>query len=303
MKKSLLILTIAITVAVTGFSFKPAQLPPTKPQQLVEITTIYGSIIIKLYNETPLHRDNFIKHVQEGFYDSLLFHLAIPKLIIQAGDPRSKYPKAGDRYGNLGTFTGVPQEIKKQLYHKRGALGAPNNLNNVKESDAYMFYIVQGDKFTTENLNTILNTNNLKAKQAMLNAYMQSDSVKAKMDDYKLRGDTEGLHKYLLAQEKTLEDMYAPHEFSFTEEQAWQYIRVGGAPHLDGQFTVFGEVIYGMNVVDSIASLERDANNRPLKDIRLKARLLERKKPAAKPSKPVAKPASKSTPKPAVKKH
>jgi cyclophilin family peptidyl-prolyl cis-trans isomerase len=283
MRKSRFIILGAIIAAIITVSFKPTQ-TPVKPEQLVEIRTTYGTIIIKLYNETPLHRDNFIKNVREGFYDSLLFHLAVPELIIQGGDPRSKYANPGDRFGNLGTAEGVPMEIKKELYHKRGALAAPKNLANQYESDAYQFYIVQGKTFSADDLLTIQTENNVQGKQAVLNSLMQSDSVKAKVDDFKLRGDKDGLHTYLVSLETVLNEIFLPLEFTFPSYQVREYLKVGGAPHLDGRFTVFGEVVQGIDVVDRIAALPRDENNRPLKDVRMRVRLLNQPKAIPKPA-------------------
>lgn len=187
---------------------------------MVMIETTEGPIQVLLYEETPVHRDNFIKLVESGTYDGLLFHRVIEGFMIQAGDPKSRDAKPGQRLGDGTLGYTLPAEIVPHLYHKRGALCAArqgDDVNPKRESSASQFYIVQGTVFSLDNLKAI--------------------------------GDR--FHK------------------KFSEEQINTYTTVGGAPHLDGDYTVFGEVIEGMDVVDAIAKIERDGNDRPIKDIRI----------------------------------
>lgn len=197
-----------------------------KPEQLVKISTQYGDMIIKLYNGTPLHRDNFIKLVQEGFYDSLLFHRVINGFMIQGGDPQSKNAMPGQMLGNGGPGYTIPAEFRKEYFHKKGALAAAregDQVNPEKRSSGSQFYIVQGRTFTNMQLNQM--------EQQMMRR--------------------------------------------IPWEQKEVYMKVGGTPHLDGNYTVFGEVISGMEVIDKIAAVKTDRNNRPVEDVRMTITLLD----------------------------
>jgi peptidyl-prolyl cis-trans isomerase B (cyclophilin B) len=197
-----------------------------KPEQLVKISTEYGDMVIKLYNGTPLHRDNFIKLVKEHYYDSLLFHRVINGFMIQGGDPQSKHAQPGQMLGNGGPGYTVPAEFRKEYFHKKGALAAarePDQVNPQKASSGSQFYIVQGRTFTNMELNQM--------EQQMM------------------------------------------HRIPWEQKEV--YMKVGGTPHLDGNYTVFGEVISGMEVIDKIAAVQTDRNNRPVKDVRMTITLLD----------------------------
>ncbi|MDR1758684.1 MAG: peptidylprolyl isomerase [Bacteroidales bacterium] len=202
---------------------------PKQDMTKILLETSLGNITIALYNETPLHRDNFIKLVKEHYYDGLLFHRVIPQFMIQGGDPSSKNAPAGQPLGQGGPGYTIPAEIQPTLYHKRGAVAAArmgDQVNPTKASSGSQFYIVDGRVFPTEQL------------------------------------------------EKTRTATGAP----FTNEQKNVYSTIGGAPHLDGAYTVFGEVISGMDVVDKIAAQPKDRMDRPQKDIVIrKATILENK--------------------------
>jgi cyclophilin family peptidyl-prolyl cis-trans isomerase len=244
-------------------------------EQKVQITTAYGKIIIKLYNETPLHRDNFLKLVSTGFYDSLLFHRVIKDFVVQGGDPLSKNAKPNDVLGITDNGKRVPSELNPKFYHKRGVIAAARDDNPLAESSSSMFHIVQGRIFTTKELNEIENTYNVNAKKKLLAAIMESDSVKARLNDFALRGDKEGLKKYMLEQQIVLDKQYEPYEFKFSPTQIIDYLQIGGAPHLDRTYTVFGEVISGMEIIDKIASLPVNKDYRPTTDIRMKIKILK----------------------------
>ncbi|MBX2938856.1 MAG: peptidylprolyl isomerase [Ferruginibacter sp.] len=184
----------------------------------VQISTDSGTIVVKLYDETPLHRDNFIKLVRQGFYDSLLFHRVIPEFMIQGGDPTSKNAQPGTMLGGGGgNMERIPAEFHPNLYHKKGALAAARDNNPAKASSACQFYLVQGKKFTDGELSMIATRT----------------------------GKT------------------------FSDEQRKMYTTVGGTPFLDQDYTVFGEIESGLEVVDKIVSAQKDGANRPLTDIRM----------------------------------
>jgi peptidyl-prolyl cis-trans isomerase B (cyclophilin B) len=185
-----------------------------------EIVTNYGKITVMLYDGTPLHRDNFIKLVNNKTYDSLLFHRVIWGFMIQAGDPMSKYASDTAMLGDGDLGYTVPAEIMPdKYYHKRGALAAARDENPTKASSACQFYIVQG-------------------KIANDSTFIKS---KIRTDGY----ETPEAHKQV-------------------------YRTEGGVPHLDSRYTVFGEVVKGMNVVDKIAAVDTDKNDRPKKNVRIK---------------------------------
>ncbi len=199
-----------------------------KPQALqrVKIETDFGTMVIKLYNKTPLHRDNFIKLVKQHFYDSLLFHRVVNGFMIQGGDPDSKHAKPGVQLGEGGLKYTIPAEFDTALFHKKGALAAAregDDVNPKKKSSSTQFYIVEGKTFTDE----------------------QMDAMEKKLS------------------------------IKIPENHRKIYRTVGGAPFLDMNYTVFGEVESGLNVIDKIANVPKDENNRPLQNIRMKITLLK----------------------------
>lgn len=192
---------------------------------LVEIETEYGNMLVKLYDDTPLHQDNFSKLVEKGFYDGLLFHRIIEGFMIQGGDPKSKNAKPDQPLGGGGPGYQIPAEIKDSLIHVKGALAAArqgDQVNPKKKSSGSQFYIVQGKPLTEEQLRQI-------------------ESQKG---------------------------------IQYTKEQRDAYLKIGGTPFLDGQYTVFGEVIEGLDVIDKIASVPTGPNDRPMKDVKFKIRII-----------------------------
>lgn len=223
MKNILLIISLfAICVGVKGQTMKG----DVRPEVLIETTM--GNIRVELYNETPFHRDNFLKLIREDhFYDSLLFHRVIPDFMIQGGDPSSKNAPKGAMLGEHSLGYTLPAEIRlPQIFHKRGALAAarePDDVNPKHESSSTQFYIVYGRRQGEKGLQ------------------------RGRENLEKLFGDS-------IRMTKEMEDVYTT---------------VGGTPHLDGAYTVFGQVVEGMDVVDRIQHVERDTNDRPLEDVRI----------------------------------
>ncbi|MFB6455693.1 peptidylprolyl isomerase [Chitinophaga sp. Hz27] len=212
MKKLLLLITL---LSLAGFS--------QAKNRKAKIITPYGTMIVKLYDQTPKHRDNFIKLTRHHFYDSTLFHRVIKNFMIQGGDPDSKRAKAGQELGNGDVGYTIPAEFELDLFHRKGALAAAREDRPDKASSGCQFYIVQGKVFTDEQLDKV---------------------EKTRLGGRKIPVDQREIYK--------------------TE---------GGAPHLDQSYTVFGQVIKGMDVIDKIAAEKTDSHDRPVKDIPMKIRL------------------------------
>ncbi len=243
---------------------------------IIVIKTTYGIIKIKLYDETPLHRDNFIKLVKQHYFDSLLFHRVIHTFMIQGGDPESKHAQPGQMLGNGGPAYTIPAEFVPSLIHKRGALAAAredDRINPTKASSGSQFYIVQGKVFTNQQLDMMETQINQNLKYQLLGNLMTTPEyiwMKTKIDSLMKLGNQTAIQEFIKQQDPIAEKELNKHgRFKFSVEQRKIYTTIGGAPHLDGSYTVFGEVIEGMYVVDSIASVKADQNNRPLKDIRM----------------------------------
>lgn len=227
MKKITLITSIFTLFFLLVNLFVFSQEKSKSDGKIIIISTQMGDIKLKLYDETPLHRDNFIKLVTEHYFDSTLFHRVINNFMIQGGDPDSKRATAGAMLGNGGPSYTIPAEFVPTLIHKKGVLAAAREgdmVNPQKASSGSQFYIVQGKVFTTDELE-------------MLSKRM---------------GKT------------------------FTPDQIKTYTTIGGTPHLDGSYTVFGEVISGWDVIDKIAAVATDQNNRPKEDIRMFVKFAEK---------------------------
>ncbi|NIG52715.1 peptidylprolyl isomerase [Chitinophaga sp. Cy-1792] len=212
MKKLLLLITFLSLAAFTQAKNRKAK-----------IITPYGTMIVKLYDQTPKHRDNFIKLTRHHFYDSTLFHRVIKNFMIQGGDPDSKHAKPGQELGNGDVGYTIPAEFELDLFHRKGALAAARDNRPDKASSGCQFYIVQGKVFTEQQLDTL---------------------EKTRLGGRKIPVDQRDV-----------------------------YMTEGGAPHLDQSYTVFGQVIKGMDVIDKIAAEKTDSRNRPLQDIPMKIRL------------------------------
>jgi len=213
--KKLFTLLLLLT-AVTTFA---------KPKNYyVRIKTAYGSCIIRLYNETPKHRDNFIKLTKQGFYNGTLFHRVIQNFMIQGGDPTSKTAKPGEALGDGDLKYTIPAEFRDSLFHKRGVLAAARDNNPAMASSATQFYIVEGKRLTDEDLDKLI-AGRLKGRK-------------------------------------------------IPESEREYYRSVGGTPQLDQTYTVYGEVVIGLDMVDRIADVKKDKRDRPLADVPMTVELL-----------------------------
>jgi cyclophilin family peptidyl-prolyl cis-trans isomerase len=229
------IIMISLLLSTQCFSQQDIKLKKRDRKKDIQLLTDSGSIVLRLSDSTPLHRDNFLKLVKQGYYDSVLFHRVIKNFMIQSGDPNSRHAKKGSHLGEGGPSYTIPAEFRPSLFHKRGVLAAARTSDNVnpnKESSGSQFYIVEGKKFTSAGLDSV-EINRLKGRK-------------------------------------------------IPQEYRTVYETIGGAPHLDQNYTVFGEVISGLDVVDRIASTKtsgKEEGDRPLIDIYIiKASLVKRKK-------------------------
>lgn len=218
MKKILLITALVISHTL---------LQAAPPHKYVRIITTKGECVLMLYDKTPLHRDNFVKLVRDGYYDNLLFHRVINHFMIQGGDPDSRYAAERQQLGEGGPDYTIPAEFNDSLFHKKGAIGAARDDNPEKASSGSQFYLVQGRTFSDRGLDSL--------EQLRLGG--------RKIPTY----------------------------------QRQVYKTIGGAPHLDQSYTVFGEVVSGIAVIDSIAAVETDRYDRPLQDQRMEMVMLTRR--------------------------
>ena len=238
----------------------------------VEIKTSLGDIEVALYNETPQHRDNFIKLVKEGYYDGVLFHRVINEFMIQTGDGNSKNAKPGERLGNGEPGYTLPAEfVYPKLFHKRGVLAAArlgDQMNPERRSSGSQFYIVTGKKFTAQQLAQMESSRRNKQLQAVFNELAAPH--RRDVMTWRREGNTaaiDSLQNKLVAEaEAKVAEQGA---FTFTAAQLEAYQSVGGTPHLDGEYTVFGEVTKGMDVVEKIEKSKTDRNDRPEEDVKI----------------------------------
>jgi len=218
--RNVLILVFLLAASVALAAKKPKDI-------YARIKTAQGECIVRLYNETPKHKENFAKLAKSGFYNKTLFHRVIKGFMVQGGDPESKNAKPGQLLGNGGLSYTIPAEFKPELFHKKGALAAARDGNPAKASSSTQFYIVQGKTYTDQELNMI--------EQSRLNGR------------------------------------------KIPEPQRQIYKTLGGTPFLDQNYTVFGEVVKGIELVDAIAALPTDDNNRPNSDVPVEISLLKKK--------------------------
>jgi cyclophilin family peptidyl-prolyl cis-trans isomerase len=214
-----LFLLFLLCLSLGSYAAKPKH-------QYVRISTSKGECIIMLYNQTPLHRDNFLKLAKEKFYNGTLFHRVIQNFMIQGGDPDSRAAVSGAALGEGDVGYTIPAEFKDSLFHKKGVLAAARDNNPEKASSGCQFYIVQGKTYTDEQL----------------------DAIETKRLQFKLPAAHRAVYKTL-----------------------------GGSPHLDRNYTAFGEVVKGLELVDSIAVVKTDEKDRPVADVKMEVSILKRR--------------------------
>ena len=246
-------------------------------EKLVVIKTEFGDIKVKLYDDTPKHRDNFVKLVSEGFYTDLLFHRVMNKFMIQGGDPNSRTAAPGVQLGNGGPGYTIPAEILPVHFHKKGVLaaarlGGPSN--PLKESSGSQFYIVQGFVFRPGQLDTMEITINTRRKDQLLRESFEA--ANPQLAEFQAKNDKPGFDLFVARIREKVDSIYVTKpQYKLTTEQREAYTTVGGYPSLDGEYTVFGEVVEGIEVIDKIAIVETDNANRPKTDVRMKIELVK----------------------------
>ncbi len=270
-KRYLFILLIILFLGMSCES-KKATTTEANDNVCVDIETTMGHIKVKLYNETPAHRDNFIKLVKEGYYNGTLFHRVINKFMIQGGDGDSRNAKPGQRLGMGDPGYTIPAEfVYPRYFHKKGALAAArqgDNVNPEKASSGSQFYIVTGDVIPAGQIGQVERQLQMQQEQAIFNQLVEAH--RNEILAMRRARDTQGLQAL---QDQLIAEM---HEriaregiAKLSEEQKQAYTTVGGAPHLDGAYTVFGEVIEGMDVVEKIEKVATDSADRPKEDIKI----------------------------------
>ena len=272
----LIIAVITVLLAACGAGSKKSNDMEKRTQ--VKIETTMGDIVVELYNETPKHRDNFIKLAKEGVYDSTLFHRVIRQFMIQAGDPESKTANDTAMLGGGDVGYTIPAEFVPKFFHKKGALAAArmgDDVNPNRESSGCQFYIVTGRKFRESQLLDMAGQKN----NARLDTLFNQLARKHMKEIYKLRkaGDDAALLELQDSLEAQAYALYKEEEpFMFTPEQLAAYSTIGGAPHLDGAYTVFGQVVSGMDTVEKIEGTKTGKADRPVENVRiLKATVIE----------------------------
>jgi cyclophilin family peptidyl-prolyl cis-trans isomerase len=233
----------------------------------ISLKTSLGDIKIKLYDSTPIHRDNFIRLIKSGYYNGISFHRVIKNFMIQVGDPATKSGSSKNLPDSLKTYT-IPAEFNSQYFHKKGALAAArqgNDVNPEMRSSGTQFYIVQGVKLSDEDLNTAEQRINSNMKQSRF-----SSLIKQTSDSVRLAGGIiSDAQIQEIASVKMFQYLATYKDFKITEDQRNVYRTIGGTPRLDGSYTVFGEVIEGFDVIDKIADTQTDNNDKPVNDVKI----------------------------------
>lgn len=258
-------------MAILGITIFLATGCAQKKDHLVTIKTRYGDMVAILYDATPRHKENFLKLIRENYYDSLLFHRVIQGFMIQGGDPDSKHAPRGQRLGNGGPGYTLEPEFNPRFFHEKGALSAArlgDAMNPGKASSGSQFFIVQGQKQNAGQLKL-----DVEKYQRALQRFLQKPENKIYYDSIRSFVETRdegGFEAYMVSLKPLVEkDQGISVDKEISPEMLEAYTTVGGTPNLDGEYTVFGKVIGGLEVIDKIAAVPGDAQNRPLEDIRM----------------------------------
>lgn len=263
---------MSMGVASCNNNYKQDNNMEEQKETVVLMKTDKGDIKIKLYNETPKHRDNFLKLVDDGVYEGLLFHRVIKDFMVQGGDPESKNAPKGKMLGAGDVGYTIPAEfVYPKYYHKKGALAAArqgDQVNPQKESSGCQFYIVTGKKYSEQELKSMEKQMNEAKVTNIFNSIARKNmalirELQQKQDQNALYDLQEKIYAEAVEEAKKTPD------FKFTSEQIADYTTLGGTPFLDNQYTVFGEVVDGLDVIDSIQVVKTDRSDRPVDDVKI----------------------------------
>jgi len=237
----------------------------------VQIITNKGEIIIELYKQTPLHTTNFINLVESGFYEGITFHRVIKDFMAQAGDPNSKNETFSGKLGQESYGKTITAEFNTKYYHKKGALAAarnPDNINPNKESSGSQFYLVQGTTYSKQMLDNMVKQINIQKKQELLVSYIQNPTnidVIKKFQKYQQANLKDSIALLIEEINPIATKNFKP--FNFSEEARSTYTTIGGYPSLDGNYTVFGQVIEGLEIIDEICNVKTLEGDIPEEDV------------------------------------
>ena len=265
---------IAVTILLFQSAFAQNQV-----DHIVEIQTNFGSMRFRLYNDTPKHRDAFMQLAREGYYNETLFYRVIQNFLIQGGSKSSRNAPPGKRIGYGSPEHTVDDEIVPGHIHKKGALCAPrqpDEVNPFKQSDISQFYIVKGQIFTEGQLDTMEMAVNRPIRKKIIKE-VYTPEIKQQLKQLKAENKVDEFREIADQVKSDINAKMAlnPNVLEFTEQQRKAYTTVGGYPDLDGKYTIFGECISGFDVIDKIAELKTDENNRPLTDVKITVKIIQ----------------------------
>lgn len=268
MIKSVTIFCLVLFIAISGFS----------QSKTVEIATNLGTMKFRLYDDTPKHRDAFLQLARDGYYNGTLFYRVIENFLIQGGSKSSRDAAPGKQIGYGDPDKTVDDEILKHYFHKKGALCAPrqpDEINPFKQSDISQFYIIEGKIYSKGELDTMELTINRPIRNKIVNEVM-TPQVRDELKKLKEEKKVDEFREMARKVKDNIETEYNlnPNVLIFSEQQREAYTTVGGYPDLDGKFTIFGECISGFEVIDKISALKTDKNDRPLADVKITVRIL-----------------------------
>jgi cyclophilin family peptidyl-prolyl cis-trans isomerase len=270
-----------LVLVLIAFLMTSNLIAQSKKEPIVLISTTYGDIRIKLFKETPLHTKNFIRLAKKGYFNETLFHRVINNFMIQGGDPDSKKAHPGALLGNGGPKYTIPFEYVPAYFHQKGMVAAAregDDVNPLRASSGSQFYIVVGKVFDDAGLEKAERRINTTLKNNLKYNYISSDkTLKDRLAGYK-KSDTAAYNRQMEQVERVADSLYKKQiPYVIPEEERKIYKTIGGTPHLDGSYTIFGEVIEGLDVVEKISKVRTDENDRPVENIVMSVRILKRK--------------------------
>ncbi|MGE0078393.1 MAG: peptidylprolyl isomerase [Bacteroidales bacterium] len=240
-----------------------------------KIETDQGNIVVKLYNSTPNHTNNFVKLIEEKFFDGIIFHRVIKNFVIQGGDPDTKQAEKGKLYGESDAGYLVDAEFVDTIIHKRGTIAMAregDDVNPEKKSSSSQFYIVIGKIYTNEQLDS-LEIKLFNRKVSKFHDEQFANCMKQNGDTLNNKILTNKIEKLISSKVDSFKQVTA--RIKFNEQQRETYTTIGGIPHLDGNYTIFGEIVEGYDIAEKISLVETDENDRPKQDIKMKISLIQ----------------------------